>query len=148
LVEDEKVIAYISKTGITEMAKYDEKAVKEKYGLEPNQLPDYKGLVGDPSDNIPGVKGIGPKTAVPLLKEFKTIEGIYENIGLIPEKIAKKFRDQREIALMSKKLATIRRDVPLEVSLNDLKIQSIDRAVLTDYFNSFGFQTLIKRLES
>ena len=147
LVEDEKVLAQISKTGITETTVFNEAAVKERYELKPGQLPDLKGFTGDPSDNIPGVKGVGPKTAVPLLKEFGTVEGIFENIGLIPEKTAKKLKGHEEEAIFSKKLATIRRNVPLEVSLADLKAQPLDKKILSEYFEKLGFQSLVKRLE-
>jgi len=80
LVSGERVRVFTFKKGLSETALYDEKAVKTRYGFGPSCLPDYKGLRGDPSDNIPGVRGVGPKTASPLIKEFGTVEGIFENI--------------------------------------------------------------------
>ncbi len=148
LVEGEKVVGQMFKTGITETVIYDEKAVEERFGIKPAQLPDYKGLVGDTSDNIPGVRGIGPKTAAPLIKEFGTLEEVFENLVIIPEKVAKKLADQKEIALLSKKLATIRRDAPIEVkSLEELKTEPLDKEKLTKYFREMGFKSLIERLE-
>ena len=146
LVDDDKVLAQISKTGITETVIYDEKAVEERYGLKPNQLNDLKGFLGDQSDNIPGVNGIGPKTATPLIKEFGSVEGVYDNLMIIPEKIVKKIKDHQEIALMSKKLATIKRDVPLEVSLEDLRAKPLDKKALSEYFEKLGFKSLPQRL--
>jgi len=147
LVEDEKVLAQMTKTGISETQIYDEKAVEARFGIKPSQLPDYKGLVGDPSDNIPGIKGVGPKTAAPLIKEFGSVEGIFENLGLIPSKIVKKIEGQKEIALLSKKLATIRRNAPIDVkSLSDLVIKPLDKDKLAKYFEELGFKTLVGRL--
>lgn len=148
LVEDEKVLAQISKTGITEYVLYDEKAVEERYGLKPKQLPDLKGFLGDASDNIPGVKGIGPKTATPPLQEFGSVEGVFENIALIPEKTAKKFEGHKDEAIFSKKLATIRRDVPIEVSLSDLAVKPLNKKALEEYFVKLGFKTLVQRAQS
>lgn len=149
LVENEKVIGEILKTGITETKTYDEKAVGEKYGLKPLQLPDYKGLVGDTSDNIPGVKGIGPKTAATLLKEFGTLEEVFENIAIIANKnVSKKLEDQKEAAFLSKRLATIRRDVPVPVEkLEDLTVPPLNKPTLKEFFQKLGFRTLIERLD-
>lgn len=148
LVEGEKVVGQMFKTGITETVIYDEKAVEERFGVSPAQLPDYKGFVGDTSDNIPGVKGVGPKTAAPLIKEFGSLEEIFENLMIIPEKVAKKFSGQKEIALLSKKLATIRRDAPLDVkSIEELKAKPLDKEKLRSYFQNMGFKSLLERLE-
>lgn len=146
LVDNDKIVAQIIKTGLTETILYNEATVIAKYGLKPSQLPDLKGLIGDASDNIPGIKGIGPKTANRLLQEFQTIEKMFENIGLIPEKIAKKLRGQENVAAISKKLATIKRDIPIECSLNDLTAQAFDKKEIGVYFEKLGFQSLIKRL--
>ena len=149
LVENEKVLGEILKTGITETKTYNEKAVEEKYGLKPLQLPDYKGLVGDTSDNIPGVKGIGPKTASGLLKEFGTLEEVFENVAIITNRnLAKKLEGQKEIALLSKRLATIRRDVPVPIDkLEELKAQPLNKPALKEFFQNLGFKSLVERLE-
>lgn len=149
LVENDKILGEILKTGITDTKTYDESAVIEKYGLKPTQLPDYKGLVGDVSDNIPGVKGIGPKGAATLLKEFGTLEEVFENISIITNRnLAKKLEGQKEIALLSKRLATIRRDVPVSVqNLDELAAQPLNKPALKDFFQKLGFKTLIERLD-
>ncbi len=149
LVEDEKVVGEMLKTGITETKLMGEKEVIEKYGLPPKQLPDYKGLVGDTSDNIPGVKGIGPKTAANLLKEFGTLEEIFDSLAIVANKtVAGKLEGQKEIGLMSKRLSTIRRDAPVPVEkLADLKARPIDKAKLKEAFTKLGFKTLIERLD-
>lgn len=148
LVEGEKVVGQLFKTGITETVIYDEKAVIEKFGLTPKQLPDYKGFVGDQSDNIKGVAGVGPKTAEILLKEFKTIEEVYENIAIITPKIAKKIEGKKEEAIFSRRLATIRRDAPVGVSnLESLKVPALDKVKLKTFFQSLGFKSLIGKIE-
>lgn len=149
LVEGKKVIARMFKTGITETVDYDDKAVEARYGLKPEQLPDYKGFVGDVSDNIPGVDGIGPKTAASLLKEFVTAEEVFESLAIITNKnLAKKLESKKEEALFSKHLATIRRDVPVPVEkLEELAAPPLDKPTLKKMFERFGFKTLLERLE-
>src|SRR2546423_456331 len=103
--------------GADDITRYDEAAVHERYGLRPDQIPDYKGLVGDPSDNIPGVRGIGEKTATRLLQQYGTIEGLYEHLDALPEKQRPLLAPFREQALASKRLATIITDVPVTLDL-------------------------------
>lgn len=147
LVENDKVVAQIIKTGLTNFSIYNEEAVVQRYLLKPNQLVDYKGLIGDASDNIPGVKGIGPKTAAELLREFKTIEEIFDSITIIVPKTAKKLDGQRDIAFLSKELATIKRDVPIGIeSLKELEVKPLAKKELADYFTQLGFKSLIERL--
>lgn len=147
LVDDKNnVVAQLIKTGLSETITYDEKGVEEKYGLKPAQIPDYKGLVGDASDNIPGVRGVGPKTAQPLIKEWGSVEELFNSLGIIPEKTAKKFAGQKDVALLSKKLATIRRDAPAPVTLEDLQARPLDKTELSAYFTKLGFRTLVERL--
>src|SRR3990167_4048211 len=90
-------------TGVTKMILFDKQKILEKYGLEPHQIPDYKALVGDPSDNYPGVSGIGPKTASDLIKKFHTIEGLYEHLPNLPEKVATKLATDAEQSALAKK---------------------------------------------
>ncbi|MFC1598364.1 5'-3' exonuclease H3TH domain-containing protein, partial [Patescibacteria group bacterium] len=108
--------------GVKETLLYDEKTVKEKHGLTPEQFTDYKGLRGDPSDNLPGVKGIGEKGATELLKEYKTIEGIYEHLDDISGRNKKALEGSKEDALLSKELATINKEAPIEFKLADSAI--------------------------
>ncbi len=125
----------------------NEEAVIAKYGLKPLQIIDLKGLIGDPSDNIPGIHGVGEKTATPLLQEFGTVEEVFENLVIVPEKTAKKFEGHRDIALQCKKLATLDRSSPIFLdSLEDLRALPLDVPALTAYFESLGFVSLIRRL--
>lgn len=126
LVDDDRVLVYTLKKGINDTILYNEKAVVERFGFKPELLPDYKGLRGDPSDNIIGIKGIGEKTATTLIITFGSIEEIYKKIKKNPEKfkeagltprIIKLLEDGEEEALFSKTLATVRRDAPIEFSL-------------------------------
>lgn len=149
LVEGDKVVVDIIKTGITNTILYNEEAVVERYNLKPSRLIDYKGLVGDTSDNIPGVRGVGPKTATELLKDFGTLEEVFDSITIIVPKIARKLEGQEEIAKLSKELATIKRDVPLEVSgLTDVVVKAPDKKELTNYLSTLGFKTLVERVKT
>ncbi|MFA5173229.1 MAG: DNA polymerase [Candidatus Paceibacterota bacterium] len=147
LVSDkENVTVETFKKGITEMMVYDEKAVKERFGVEAKQVVDYKGLAGDSSDNIKGIPGVGPKTAVPLLNEFGTIEGIFKNIDE-KDKRFKKFIGFEKEAMASKKLAIIERDAPIDLGgLENLKTNESKEKDLKGFFEEMGFQSLIKRI--
>ena len=153
-----KIKIYTPKKGLSDPITYGEKEVKERYGLKPSQMIDYKALRGDPSDNIPGVKGIGEKGACNLLKEFGTLENLYEKLDKLTEKqivdspalsknVVEKLKKDKEMAFFSKKLATICLDVPLEINLKDLDWQKkYDINKIKALFNELNFQTLIKRL--
>lgn len=148
LVHDDHIVVELFKNGSDQTIHMNEAAVIEKYGLKPAQIVDLKGLIGDPSDNIPGVMGVGEKTATPLLQEFGTVEEVFENLVIVPQKIAKKFEGQREVALLSKKLATLERNAPIFLdSLEDLRALPLDTAELKAYFNKLGFVSLIRQLE-
>lgn len=147
LVSGSRVLARIFRTGLSTTDLYDEAAVTRRYGLPPAALPDYKALVGDQSDNIPGVPGIGPKTARALIQEFHTLEGIYENIGLVPAKTAEKLEAQKAQAFLSRKLATIVRDAPLPIrSLEELKTPADGVSRLRNCYAKLGFESLVRRL--
>ncbi|OHA83903.1 MAG: hypothetical protein A2937_01790 [Candidatus Yonathbacteria bacterium RIFCSPLOWO2_01_FULL_47_33b] len=126
LVDDDRVLVYTLKKGINDTILYNEKAVKERFGFKPTLLPDYKGLRGDPSDNIIGISGIGEKTATTLITTFGSVENIYKKLKKDPEafkaagltpRIIKLLEEGEEEALFSKTLATVRRDAPMEFSL-------------------------------
>ncbi|MGB2580590.1 MAG: 5'-3' exonuclease H3TH domain-containing protein, partial [Minisyncoccia bacterium] len=130
LVDDDRVLVYTLKKGINDTILYNEKAVVDRFGFKPALLPDYKGLRGDPSDNIIGIKGIGEKTATTLITTFGSIEEIYKKIKKSPEvfkeagltpRIIKLLEEGEEEALFSKTLATVRRDAPIEFSLPQKK---------------------------
>ena len=138
----ENVSVETFKKGVSETITYDTKEVFSRFGISPKQIPDLKGLAGDASDNIPGVRGVGPKTATLLLQRFETLEKFF-----LSENADKKFesiRKNEEIALLSKKLATIRRDVPISVSPEDLLIKKND-AALAVYMRTLGFSSLLKK---
>lgn len=134
------------KKGISDTVTYDEKAVRERFGLAPSQLADFKGLKGDPSDNIPGVPGVGDKTATELLSRFGSIENVFAHFDELPEKMRKKLAKQKDPALFSKSLATIRKDAPVSFSLADAKFGDFDVKEVEMLFKKFGFFTLISRL--
>lgn len=124
---------------------YDVPRFAAEFGLLPNQLADMKGLAGDASDNIPGIRGIGEKTAVKLLQEFETVEGVLENMHTQKGKLKERLAEGREIALLSKQLATIDRDVP---GLPDpaLCALAIDREAGRSKFEELRFRSLLPRL--
>lgn len=148
LVEGDKVVVDLLVNGDQRTVLMNEGMVFEKYGLKPKQIIDLKGLIGDTSDNIPGVMGIGEKSATPLLQEFETIEGIYENLMIITPKVAKKLEGHIEEARMSRDLATIHTTVPVFIdSLEDLKALPLDKPSLIANFSGLGFVSLIRQLE-
>ena len=131
----------------SETKTYDEAAVKQRYGLEPHQLIDYKALVGDTSDNVPGVKGVGDKTATQLLQQFGSVEEIYRRLEDIAAKRARTSLEAgRESAFLSKKLVTIRTDMPLKVKWDDCRTAAFDREQVIALFRDLEFRSLIERL--
>ncbi len=158
LIEDDRVKVYTLKKGLNDIILYDEKAVKERYGFSPEQIPDYKGLRGDASDNIKGVPGIGEKTATELLSHFGNIEHLYEILkkdeapflkaGIKP-RIIGLLKEHEEDALMSKSLATIRKDAPIMFRLPDTTYQDGARlpAILA-LFDELGFRSLRSRAQT
>ena len=136
-----KVILTVTKSGYNETIIYDDKAVKEKYHVTPTEFIDVKALMGDPSDNIPGVKGVGEKTAMSLIEKHHSIEYIYENIDGIGLKGAmlQKMKDGREMAFMSKELATINRNTPIEFNAEE--------CVFDGFENNGELYEILKRLE-
>lgn len=136
-----KVILTVTKSGYNETIIYDDKAVKEKYHVTPTEFIDVKALMGDPSDNIPGVKGVGEKTAMSLIEKHHSIEYIYENIDGIGLKGAmlQKMKDGREMAFMSKELATINRNTPIEFNAVE--------CVFDGFENNCELYEILKRLE-
>jgi len=121
--------------------------VVKRMDIPPEQVVDYKALRGDPSDNIPGVRGVGDKTATKLVKEYGTVEEIYKNIALIePKSLQDKLANNAEEAAMSKKLATIVTDVPFDLDLKECKYTEFNRAAVRDTLQKYNFRSLIKRL--
>lgn len=123
------------------------KEVVARLGVIPSKVPDYKGLVGDASDNIPGVYGIGEKGATKLIQEYGTVENIYAHIDNVqPESLRKKLIDGYEQALMSKKLATLDLNTPVEFSREDSHYKELPVDTITQIFESYNFKSLLKRL--
>ena len=126
---------------------YDEAAVSQKYGVKPEQIADFKGLMGDPSDNIPGVSGIGEKTAVKLLQQFGSIEQIYEHIDQVtPAKLQALLQENEAIARQSKELATIVTKTPVSLNLDDCHIGQYDRHMVTELLRELEFASLLPKL--
>ncbi|MDD5710565.1 MAG: 5'-3' exonuclease H3TH domain-containing protein [Candidatus Colwellbacteria bacterium] len=150
-VDGDQVVAEIPQKGISTAVIYNEQGVLDRLGIRPNQVPDYKGLVGDKSDNIPGVSGVGPKTAVTLIKTYGTIENIYQKIQLLEKEspiLADKLMRNKETALLSKELATALRDAPSPKGLEELAVGAdLYQTSLYRYLEGFGFKTLVQRIE-
>ena len=126
---------------------YDVMGVIEKWGVEPCQMIDYLALVGDSSDNIPGIRGIGPKGAQKLLAEFKSLDGVYNHLDQITnQSLLKKLKDQKEMAYLSKELVTIVEDIEIGLSLEDFKLKKVDEDHLKKLFSELEFNSFKKRL--
>jgi DNA polymerase-1 len=138
----------LTKKGISDMEIYDREAFQAKYSVEPRQLIDIKGLMGDASDNIPGVPGIGEKTAIKLIAEFGSIERVLENIDAISgKKLQENLRNNKEIALLSKKLATIDCDMSIEFTTEYFKFQP-DISKMKELFTNFEFKSLLAKVDN
>ncbi len=147
LVDGKKVQVYTLKKGINDTILYDEEKVFERFGFEPKKLVDYKGLRGDPSDNIIGVKGIGEKGATELIKQFGTVENIYKNLKKVkPDRLRKILEENEEEALFSKTLATIRPDAPIKFELPPEFRVSFNVDQVLELFQELGFRTLSERV--
>ena len=145
-----KVILTVTKSGYNETIIYDDKAVNEKYHVTPTEFIDVKALMGDPSDNIPGVKGVGEKTAMSLIEKHHSIEYIYENIDDIGLKGAmlQKMKDGREMAFMSKELATINRNTPIEFNAEECVFDGFENnGELYERLKRLELNSIIKKLD-
>lgn len=143
---NEKVKILMPLVGITKTMLFDEDRVEEKYGVRPDQFIDYKALVGDQSDNYPGVTGIGPKTAAHLLQKFGTLEGLYRHLGEINPPTAEKLATDAEQASLAKKLATIETNSPVHLKIEECEVNAFDTKKFESVFDELGFESLKKRL--
>ena len=141
-----KTTTLITKKGVGEVEEYNYDSVVERYEMTPTQFIDLKGLMGDKSDNIPGVPGIGEKTGIKLLKQYSTIENLIEHTDELKGSIKKKIEENKELALMSKELATIITNVPLDIKLEDLEYGDYNKDDVIEKFKEFGFTSLISKL--
>ncbi len=153
LVEGERVVVFTLRKGIEDTIIYNEKKVEERYGFGPKHIVDFKGLKGDPSDNIVGVKGIGEKTATDIIKQFGTIENLYKKLessgaeGKLKDKTIQLLKSHKKDAFFSKTLATIRRDAPVKFALPEKQFE-LSKEKLTKIFGELGFTSLIARIEN
>ncbi|MEW6447918.1 MAG: DNA polymerase I [Bacillota bacterium] len=141
-----KTLVLLTRKGISEVVPYDEDAVRERFGVSPPQLADLKGLAGDTSDNIPGVPGIGPKTAASLLNRYSSIEEVLRHADELPTGLRRKLLSYGEQALVSKRLASIEKDVPLEIDPGFLSWAGPDIDAVYRVFHRLEFRSLLKKL--
>ncbi|MCB0362140.1 MAG: DNA polymerase I, partial [Bdellovibrionales bacterium] len=143
------VSSFVSMYDTMKNLRYDSQGVVDKWGVTPHQMVDYLSLVGDSSDNIPGVRGVGPKGAIKLLAEFKSLDAIYENIDNISGKaLQTKLRENKEMAFKSRELVKIVEDIDLGFRLEDLRLKPVDRAMLRNLLAELGFKKKKKNLFS
>lgn len=146
-LSSDKTTVYITRKGITDMESYTPSHIQEKYGLTPDRIIDMKGLMGDSSDNIPGVPGVGEKTAIKLLKEFDSLENLVQSIDKVSgKKLKEKLEEFKDQALMSKELATIFREAPLTITLEDTEFPGMQIEKLKEIFKELGFNSLLEKL--
>ena len=144
----DQVTVYITRKGMTDIERYTPAHIEEKYGLSPHQIIDMKGLMGDASDNIPGVPGVGEKTAIKLLKEYGSVEALYEQIEAMKKsKMKEKLVENEESAKLSKKLATIFTEAPIDITLEDLNYPGPNEEELLNVWQELSFKSLIEKSE-
>jgi len=143
---DKNVNQIVSRKGLKEIETFTPEYLKEKMGVTPNQIADYKGLVGDASDNIPGVPGVGAKTAVKLLDEFNNLENILENLDSIKGKLKEKIFENSELAIFSKKLATIATDFDNKIDMEKTEYNGYNREELVAFYQKLNFYSFIKNI--
>jgi DNA polymerase-1 len=153
---DNNTHVWIPGRGQGQAIEYDAPKVEEKLGIKPTQVVDMKALMGDASDNIPGIKGIGAKTAVKLLQEFGDLNSLYQTVDqvsttggshqLLKGNLLKKLQEGRESAYLSQQLAKITQEVPIEINLNACKIEGYDKTKAVELLTEFGFKSLIPSL--
>ncbi|MDH7484669.1 MAG: DNA polymerase I [Anaerolineae bacterium] len=135
-----------SRRSFSDTVVYDEAGIQARYGLRPQQLIDYKALTGDKSDNIPGVRGVGEKTATELLQTYGSVEGIYQHLDEITGRARSALEGNRDLALLSKQLASIVRDVNIDLDLESCRVKEFDRQRVAELFRELEFRTLLERL--
>lgn len=143
---DDHVRLLTTRMGVASTVIYDEAKVMERYGLRPDQMLDYKALKGDTSDNIPGVPGVGEKTAISLLQQFGTLDGIYEGLDEVKGKLRERLAEHRESAFMSREVGRIVTDLPVELDLEEGRTGRYDRRAVAQRFRELEFRSLIDRL--
>lgn len=144
---NERVYVFAPQNGFNKTTVYDIAGVNEKFGLRPDQIIDYKALRGDTSDNVPGVKGIGEKTAVKLLREYETLDGVYGHLADIQGAVGRKLADDREMAFFSKKLVTLYSEAPVTLDLQRCEVHEVDWHCVIAIFKRLEFGSLIAKVQ-
>ena len=144
---DDKTFVVSPQKGGNDNKIYDSQAVVKRFGLTPDQIIDFKAITGDPSDNIPGVAGIGDKGAASLLQKYQTLDGVYENLDEIKGALHDKLEKQKEEAYFSQRLVTLVKEVPIEFELSDTKFHPEDFERVMPLFETLEFRSLISRLK-
>lgn len=145
-IVDSRVRVYAPRKSFSDTVILDEKAVEEKMGVRPNQIPDLKGLAGDPSDNLPGVSGIGTAGAAKLLQKYDTIENLYKHLDELPERQAKVLAEGAEDAIQSRDLATFDDQVPIKFDLEGARLSNYNRSKVVELFTELEFKSLLNKL--
>lgn len=149
---DENIKVYTLGKGIKDTVIYDTAKVIERFGVNPEQMVDFKALIGDVSDNIPGVKGIGKKTAAEIIQRYNTIENLYNELStdtaVLKPKVKETLKINKESAIMSKGLAQMKKDVDIDFKIDDCLFGKFDKSVVGNIFNSLEFYSLVDRLSS
>lgn len=143
---DENTKVYTMRRGFTDTVIYDLEALRQRYGVTPKQFIDLKALMGDSSDNIPGVEGVGEKTAMNLLRQYGSLDGIYENAEDIPGKLGERIRASKDVAYLSHKLSEIVCDAPVELDLKAAAVGKYNRQAIHELFRRLEFKTLLTKL--
>ncbi|MCX6806979.1 MAG: DNA polymerase [Candidatus Berkelbacteria bacterium] len=143
---NENTKVHAMKRGLTDIVVYDQEAVKKRYGFSAENIADYKGLAGDASDNIPGVKGIGERTAAELIKKYKTLERIYQKIDEHPEKVRRLLEKGKKDAFLSRKLVVLVEKVPIKFNLEKCRLADYDPQKVAELFYKLDFKSLVSRL--
>lgn len=145
---DRNTKVYVMRKGLTDIAIYDQDKTVKRYGFLPSFLADFKGLAGDSSDNIPGVRGIGEKLATDLIKKYKTLEGVYQHLNEHPEKVRRLLEEGKTSAFLSRRLATLANDAPINFNLESCRFLDYDPQRVANLFSQLDFNSLIGRLKT
>ncbi len=139
---------YTLKKGLSNIELFSEESFRAKYGVSPHQWVDVKSLKGDSSDNIPGVAGIGEKTALDLIKQYETLDGVYENVELLKKSVRDKLVRDKDMAYLSQKLVTLITDIPLQLNLDDAKLQNGVTPEFVAMLRKLEFRSLLRQVEA
>lgn len=145
---NDRVRLYMPIAGLANSKLFGVEETVERMGVPPSQIDDYKALVGDSSDNYGGIPGVGPKTAIDLLLKYESFEEIYKHLNDIPDKVREKLVKGRKNGTLSKKLATIVRDVPIKIEFEDMSKWKVNSPEVLQLFEEFGFKTLTNRIKT